>query len=129
MATKTQRFRAESERSGAKRPKAASAPVHKKEAGSGSSTAGRNRSTHAARKGGVKLEDSQTKPSRKSTRGGHGREITVSANKEGIDSKRRGTGHVKSAAPLTLRATLEARSSSERAQRGKRPARKNAPRR
>jgi hypothetical protein len=127
MATKAQRFRYTSERSGPKEPKKKTKTPRGRGKMTGASTGERNRSLHAARKEGVLLEDSQTKPSRKSTRKAKGRAVTVSANEQGVDSKRQGKGHVKTASNLTLRATLERRSSQERAQRGRRPARGSAP--
>lgn len=107
MATKAQRFRQASERTAKNAP--------------------RNFSKRAARKEGVKLEESAGRPSRKSTRGSKGGTIAVAWNAEGIASKRKGQGHVKSAASLTIRETMERRSPSERAKRGRKPARGNAP--
>src|SRR5436190_17113034 len=107
MATKAQQFRRDSERSG--------------------STAPRNSSQRAARKASVKLEESAAPPSRKSTRGSKGGTTAIAWNEEGIASKRKGQGHVKSATSLTVRATMERRSPSERAKRGRKPSRGNAP--
>jgi len=81
----------------------------------------------AARKGGVKLESSSGQPSRKSTRGGKGRTVTESWNEEGIPSKREGKGHIKTAATLTLNATMKARSPSARAGRARSPGRGGPP--
>jgi hypothetical protein len=81
----------------------------------------------AARKGGVKLESSKGKPSRKSTRGGKGRTLTKSFNEEGIASKREGKGHIKTAAPLTLNATMKTRAPSARAGRKTTPGRGGPP--
>ncbi|HJQ99657.1 MAG TPA: hypothetical protein VJ826_15190 [Candidatus Polarisedimenticolaceae bacterium] len=81
----------------------------------------------AARKGGVKLEESAGKPSRKSTRGGKGRTVTEGWNEEGIPSKRHGKGHVKAAATLTLTNTMKVRSPSSRAVRAKSPGRGGPP--
>jgi hypothetical protein len=86
MATKTQRFRSSAERSGKKLPKKPKRPrrddpvdtskpgvsATDRKAG-GTSTADRNRSKRAERKGGAKLEDSKEQPSRKSTRRSKGR--------------------------------------------------------
>jgi len=81
----------------------------------------------AARKGGVKLEESAGKPSRKSTRGGKGRTVTESWNEEGVPSKRHGKGHMKGAATLTLNAQVKTRSPSARAARAKKPGRGGPP--
>ncbi len=83
MATKAEKFRSETERAGAKKPKAPRKPrrdvqvdtakpktsATDRKAG-GSSTAARNRSKKAAGKAGAALEDSvaSKRPSRKSTR-------------------------------------------------------------
>jgi hypothetical protein len=107
MATKTQRFRRASERSGDLAP--------------------RNFSQRSARKEGVKLEESAGTPSRKSTRGSKGGTIVVGWNEEGIAAKRKAQGHVKAAAALTVRETMARRSPSERAKRGRKPSRGNAP--
>lgn len=124
MATKAENFRYESERSGPKQPKKSKPPRRDAEKGS---TSARDRSLHAARKGGVKLEESLAKPSRKSTRGGKGRVISQGTNEEGVATKRHGEGHVKTAANLTLRATVTTRSPSERSHRGRSPSRGVAP--
>jgi hypothetical protein len=82
MATKAERFRAEQQRSGAKRKKARAkrrrdTPVDTAQPGTsatdrkagGTSTAARNRSQHAAKKATYALEDSATgRPSRRSSR-------------------------------------------------------------
>jgi hypothetical protein len=81
----------------------------------------------AARKGGVKFEESAGKPSRKSTRGGKGRTVTESWNEEGVPSKRHGKGHMKTAATLTLNAQMKARSPSARAGRARTPGRGGPP--
>jgi hypothetical protein len=130
MGAKAQRFRYLAERSGPDKPKKPrrprrDVPVDTSKPGTsatdrkagGGSTAARNRSVHAARKGGVALEDSRTKPSRKSTRRGKGHAVTVSANEDGIPTKRKGEGHVKAAANLSLRAIVKARSPDQRARR------------
>jgi hypothetical protein len=113
---KARRFRYLAERAGPDKPKKPRRPrrdTSKHEA----STADRNRSSHAARKGGVVLEDSRTKPSRKSTRRGKGKVVTTSANADGIPTKRAGEGHVKAGANLHLRAIVKARSPEQRARR------------
>ena len=108
MGPKARNFRYQSERSGPDKPKKVARPR----------TADRkNLSVHAARKGGVALEESETTPSRKSTRRGKGRTVTMSANADGIPSKRTSEGHVKAAANLSLRAMVKARSPEQRAQR------------
>jgi hypothetical protein len=130
MTTKAKRFRYLSERSGPDKPKKPrrprrDVPIDTSKPGTsaadrkagGESTAARNRSLHASRKGVVKLEDSRTKPSRKSTRGGKGSTITIATNAEGIQKKRRGEGHLKPSSNLTLRSIVSARSPSQRAQR------------
>lgn len=130
MATKAEIARYVAERSGPKRSKKPRPPrrdvpidtskpgvsATDRKAGAGS-TAARNRSKHAARTAGVKLEDSGTKPSRKSTRRSKGQMVSVGWNEEGIPSKRKGEGHVKSAANLTLQAIVKTRSPKERSQR------------
>lgn len=86
MATKAEMARARQERSGPKKPKKPRRPrrdldvdtskpgvsATDRKAGAGS-TAKRNLSKRAAKKGGASLEDSATKPSRKSTRRSSGR--------------------------------------------------------
>ena len=56
-----------------------------------------------------------------------GRVISQGTNEEGVATKRHGEGHVKTAANLTLRATVTTRSPSERAHRGRSPSRGVAP--
>jgi len=107
MGPKSRRSRYLSERSGPDQPKKAKRP--RRVAG--------NRSVHAARKGGVALEESQTAPSRKSTRRGKGHAVTISANEDGITTKRKGEGHVKTSANLSLRAIVKARSPEQRSRR------------
>ncbi len=107
MGPKSREFRYLSERSGPDKPKKAKRP--RREAG--------NRSVHAARKGGVALEESRTSPSRKSTRRGKGKAVTITANEDGIPTKRTSEGHVKTSANLSLRAIVKARSPEQRAQR------------
>ena len=91
MATKAERFKARTARTGKKQPKKRKAPrkdlivdtakpgvsASDRKVGK-SSTAERNRSKSAARKGGAKLEDSKDQPSRKSTRRSEGRKKTSS---------------------------------------------------
>ena len=131
MATKAQTFRYLAERSG---PDRASKPKKRRDAATdtskpgvsatdrkagGGSSAARNRSLHAARKGGVKLEDSQTTPSRKSTRRSKGRTVSPAWSEEGIETKRHGEGRVKPAANLRIRAAPRTRSPKQRSQRGR----------
>lgn len=110
MATKAELARAATERSGPKKPKKAARPRRDLEvdtskpgvsetdrkAGKGA-TAKRNASKRAAKKGGPRLEDSQTKPSRKSTR--------------------RSSGGIKSATNLQRRATRKTTAPKARAKR------------
>ncbi len=69
MATKAERYRAEQQRTGDKKTAKPKRPRGGQGVASGKATAGRNRSTHAAKKATYALEDSATgKPSRRSTR-------------------------------------------------------------
>lgn len=129
MATKASIFRYQAERSGPDKPKRVRHPRRKKlidaskpatsvaEQEAGGRSTPRNRSLHGARKGGVKLEDSLGKASRKSSRRGKGHAITIEVNEEGIATRRKGEGRVKGAATLTLRATMRSRSPAERSRR------------
>lgn len=119
MGPKSRRFRYISERSGPDKPKQPKRPRHDAEQrkAAARSTAARNRSVHAARKGGVVLEDSRSKASRKSTRRGKGQAVTIGVNEDGIQTKRKGEGHVKPSANLSLRAIVNARSPEQRARR------------
>jgi hypothetical protein len=116
MATKAERFRAASQRSGPKRPKQPKPPrrdarvdtaqpgvsASDRKAG-GDSTAERNRSKRAARKGGAALEDSKTEPSRKSTRKSKGRA------KRTANLERRQTRRTRSPAARAARARAKQR--------------------
>jgi hypothetical protein len=116
MATKAERFRSKTERSGAKRAKEPSRPrrdqpvdtsepnvsATDRKAGADGSTAARNVSRRAGRKAGVALEGSQTdRPSRKSTR--------KSANRSKPDSnlKRRETRRTSAPKTRATRAIAE----------------------
>jgi hypothetical protein len=116
MATKAERFRSKTERSGAKRAKMPSRPrrdqpidtskpgvnATDRKAGAGQSTAARNLSRRAGRKASVALEGSLTdRPSRKSTR--------KSANRSKPDSnlQRRETRRTSSPKTRATRASAE----------------------
>ncbi len=69
MTTKAHEFRAQAERSGPKKAKRPASKLTKAPGKRGvGATAKRHPSGHAERRGGPALEDSATKPSRKSTR-------------------------------------------------------------
>ena len=100
MSTKAERFRYQTERSGPKRPKAPPRPrrntdVDTSKAGVSASdkraTSPRNESSHAGRKAAYKLEESATKPSRKSTR--------RAANRVKTDSQMRVKTHLTEGRP------------------------------
>jgi hypothetical protein len=131
MATKAEKFRERTERSAQRQTGKRSAEgkaAHEGRPSTGAKARGirragedepgrTTRSLRAARKGGAVPEDSDTRPSRKSSRRSQGKVETVFYNEEGVASTRKGEGRVKPASNLQIRAVARVRSPESRSQR------------